>query len=141
MFKCHCLSNFASFQERLRPRICVKYFLSFPQKNLSPEKTETNWLFTFQFVILTKTPILPNFQVPNGFFGINVNFITHKLKSKHLVCLSYLWWQVFLTEREKIFYTYSGPKLQYFNKKKLFWCLAFYLWLFVTVALLDCPLN
>ena len=22
--------------------ICVKYFLSFPQKNLSPEKTETN---------------------------------------------------------------------------------------------------
>ena len=25
-----------------RPGICVKYFLSFPQKNLSPEKTETN---------------------------------------------------------------------------------------------------
>ena len=24
------------------PGICVKYFLSFPQKNLSPEKTETN---------------------------------------------------------------------------------------------------
>ena len=26
----------------LRPGICVKYFLSFPQKNLSPEKTATN---------------------------------------------------------------------------------------------------
>ena len=26
----------------VRPGICVKYFLSFPQKNLSPEKTETN---------------------------------------------------------------------------------------------------
>ena len=25
-----------------RPGICVKYFLAFPQKNLSPEKTETN---------------------------------------------------------------------------------------------------
>ena len=25
-----------------RPRICIKYFLSFPQKNLSQEKTETN---------------------------------------------------------------------------------------------------
>ena len=25
-----------------RPGICVKYLLSFPQKNLSPEKTETN---------------------------------------------------------------------------------------------------
>ena len=26
----------------IRSGICVKYFLSFPQKNLSPEKTETN---------------------------------------------------------------------------------------------------
>ena len=25
-----------------RPGICVKYFLAFPQKNLSPEKSETN---------------------------------------------------------------------------------------------------
>ena len=29
-------------QYSIGPRICVKYFLSFPQKNLSPEKTETN---------------------------------------------------------------------------------------------------
>ena len=26
----------------LWPGMCVKYFLSFPEKNLSPEKTETN---------------------------------------------------------------------------------------------------
>ena len=26
-----------------RPGICVKYFLSFPQKRMSPEKTETNY--------------------------------------------------------------------------------------------------
>jgi hypothetical protein len=37
-----------------------------------------------------------------------VNFIIQKLKSKHLVCLSFFWWQVFLREREKIFYTYSS---------------------------------
>ena len=37
-------------EEQLRPRIGVKYFLSFPQKNLSPEKTETNQVFTFQFL-------------------------------------------------------------------------------------------
>ena len=45
-----------------------------------------------------------------AFFGITVNFIIQKLKSKHLVCLSFLWWQVFLRERGKIFYTYSGPE-------------------------------
>ena len=30
-----------------RSGIRVKYFLSFPQKNLSPEKTKTNLVFTF----------------------------------------------------------------------------------------------
>ena len=34
----------------LMPGICVKYFFSFPQKNLSPEKTEKNYVFTFQFL-------------------------------------------------------------------------------------------
>ena len=37
-------------EEQLRPRIGVKYFLSFPQKNLSPEKTETNQVFTCHFL-------------------------------------------------------------------------------------------
>ena len=37
---CFC-ANFVSSFFNLSPGICVKYFLSFPQKNLSPEKTET----------------------------------------------------------------------------------------------------
>ena len=44
-----------------------------------------------------------------GKIGIVVNYIIEKLKSKHNVCLSFLWRQVFLRERKKIFYTYSGP--------------------------------
>jgi hypothetical protein len=43
------------------------------------------------------------------FFGITVHCIIQKLKSKHLVCLSFLWEQFFLREQEKIFNTYSGP--------------------------------
>ena len=45
-----------------------------------------------------------------GKIGVLLNFIIQKLKSKQLVCLSFPWWQVFLREREKIFYTYSGPQ-------------------------------
>ena len=37
---------------------------------------------------------------------------SQKLKNIHLVCLRFLWWQVFLREREKIFYTSSGYKCQ-----------------------------
>ena len=36
-----------SFDNPQRPGICVEYFLSFPQKNLSPEKTETNQARTY----------------------------------------------------------------------------------------------
>ena len=32
-----------------------------------------------------------------------------KLKSKHLVCHGFLWWEVFLREQVKIFCTYSVP--------------------------------
>ena len=38
-----------------------------------------------------------------AFFGITVNFVIQKLKSKQLVCLSFLWWEVFLRELEKVF--------------------------------------
>ena len=38
------------FEITLWSEIFIKYFLSFPQKNLSPEKTETNQVFTFQFL-------------------------------------------------------------------------------------------
>ena len=44
-----CISAFWE-KATYRPGICVKYFLSFPQKNLSPEKAETNQVFTFQFL-------------------------------------------------------------------------------------------
>ena len=37
-----------------------------------------------------------------------VNFISQKLKSKHLVCLSFLWWQICLRGREEIFYKHSA---------------------------------
>ena len=30
--------------------ICKKKIISYPQKNPSPEKTETNYVFTFQFL-------------------------------------------------------------------------------------------
>ena len=61
----------------LRPGICVKYFRSFPQKNLSSEKTEKNLLFTFQFL------------------SDKIYNYTKILKSKHLVRLSSLWWEFF----------------------------------------------
>ena len=60
-----------------------------------------------QFIVIPKKP----FDTSQfGRIRVLVNFIIQKLKSKHLVCLSFLWWQFFLREQEKIFYTYSGPK-------------------------------
>ena len=47
-----------------------------------------------------------NCQVQNGFFGIIVNFITQKLESKHLVCLSFLWWR---GNERKYFSHIPGP--------------------------------
>ena len=38
-----------------------------------------------------------------AFFYISVNLIIWKLKSKHLVCLNYLWWQVFWGKERKYF--------------------------------------
>ena len=37
-------------KKKLWPGICVKYFLSSPQKNPSPEKSETKEVFTIQFL-------------------------------------------------------------------------------------------
>ena len=56
----------------LRPELCGKYFLSFPQKNLWPEKTEIAkcFLFNFWVIKLTKTTILPNCQVGKWLFLI-----------------------------------------------------------------------
>ena len=60
-----------------------------------------------------------------SFYGITVNFIIQKLESKHLVCLSILWWQVFLRERENILYIYSGSiivvKYSCWNRNTVVW--------------------
>ena len=62
-------------------------------------------MFTFQFLNdkIPKATILPNCQVPKGFLYITVNLIIWKLKIKRLVCLSFLWWQVFWGNERKIF--------------------------------------
>ena len=41
-----------------------------------------------------------------GKICVLVNFITQKSKSKHLVCLSFLWWQFFEGTRETILYIF-----------------------------------
>ena len=60
------------------------------------------------FVITSDSSVLPSLVQFLMHQTLIVNFIIQKLKSKHLVFLSFLWWQVFLREREIIFYTYSG---------------------------------
>ena len=94
-----------SFKSGDRSGICDKYFLSFPKKNLRKEKTETIYVFIFQFFLminLTKTPLLVNCDLKMAFPGITIQ----KLKSKHWACVS------FLKERKKTFYMYSrsNPK-------------------------------
>ena len=65
-------------------------------------------MFTFQF-LNDKIDQNTNLAKLPGIKWLWYNFIIQKLKSKHLVCLSFLWWEVFLREREKIFCTYSRP--------------------------------
>ena len=102
-----------------RPRICRKYFLSFPQKFLSPEKTEIAKCLLLNFLVmkLTKTPILHNCQVPSGLFWQNCYFTIQKLKSKHLVCLSFLWWKKFFWGNEKNYFAHTpGPRHLFMEK-------------------------
>ena len=68
-------------------------------------------MFTFYFLNVKHWPKHKFCQIAKCQMPFLVNFIIQKLKSKHLVCLSFLWWQVFLRgQQEKIFYTYSGPQ-------------------------------
>ena len=53
-------------------------------------------LFNFWIIIFTVTPKKPFGSWQFGKTGVLVNFIIQKLKSKHLFCLSFLWWEVFL---------------------------------------------
>ena len=83
------------------PGIWAKYFLLFPQKKHA----------TREKLINDKIDQNTNFaKLPCAkclFFGITLSFIIQKMKTKQIVYLSFLWWQVFLREWEKIFYTYS----------------------------------
>ena len=92
-------------ENRFWPGIWAKYFFSLPQKNLSPEKTEK----IFWMIKLTKTPILPNCQVPNGFFGITINFVIQKLKSEHFSLPQFsLVTGFFEVMRENIFHIFQA---------------------------------
>ena len=70
-------------------------------------------MFTFQFLNdkIVQNTNLAKLPVPNGFFGITVNFIIQKLKSKHFVCLSFLRWQFFFEgTRENILHIFRALK-------------------------------
>ena len=44
-----------------------------------------------------------------AFWGVSVNFISQKWKSKHIVCLSFLWWQIFFQgTRENIVHIFRA---------------------------------
>ena len=59
---------------------------------------------------LTRTPVLPNCQVPNGFFWFyKCKFYHSKIETLTLSLSQFS--LVFLREREKIFYTYSVPSI------------------------------
>ena len=58
----------------VRPGICVKLFLSFPLRQTKC------LLFNFWIIELTKTPILPYCQAPNGFFvQLFLSFMNYKI--------------------------------------------------------------
>ena len=76
--------------------------MALESRDISQKLRQTKCLlFNFWTIKLTITPILLNCQVPNGFFGITVNFSLQILKSKHLVCLSF--WDISHDWRAKIY--------------------------------------
>ena len=97
--------------------ICVKYFISFPHKNLSLRQTKC-LLFNFSMLKLTKAPIWPNCQEPNGFFWCICKFCHWKIpsgghwkiKNETLSLSQFSLVRGFLREWEEIFYKYSEPK-------------------------------
>ena len=90
--------------------MCKVFYLIPLNNKLSQEKTNKISVYFSIFYDRKKHRLC---RMPSSkcfFFGITVTCITKKLKSKRLVCLFFLWWQVFLKEQAKIFYKYSGPK-------------------------------
>ena len=62
---------------------------------LSPEKVSQKTkqfckTSIFKRVEFNKTPILPNYQVPNGYFYITVNFIIQELKFRKIAQLFFV---------------------------------------------------
>ena len=58
-------------------------------KSIRLDFSVLNFLCVLSDLLLTKTPILPNYQVPNGFFCAKINFIIQELKFckiAHLFC-------------------------------------------------------
>ena len=92
--------------------------------SLVPSKkpvTKENWekisvyfsiFWMIKFTVIPKKVIWHLAIWQNWCFG---QFYHSKLKSKHLLCLSFLWWKVFSREQEKIFYIYSGPRIAHWN--------------------------
>ena len=90
----------------LGPGICVKYFLSLPQKN---PVTRENWnkpSVYFSIFQLWNWPKHPFCQI--SLCQIVFFCTAQKLKSKQYVCPNFFGDRFFLSEQEKIFYTYSG---------------------------------
>ena len=88
---------------------CWKDFYLILKKPVTREnwdKLRVNFVI-FEWWNWSKHQFCQIFKCQMAFFGITVNFITQKLKSKHLVCLSFLWWQVFFEgTRENIFHIF-----------------------------------
>ena len=72
--------TYFSVSQQLRPELSAKWMLSILSNLPLTRKTEKNVYFSILQIKLTKTSILPNYQVPNSFFDKTVNFIIRKLK-------------------------------------------------------------
>ena len=113
-------------KDKTKVRNMCKIFSLIPSKNMTSEKTETNQVFTFQFsndkiYSHTKKSHLALDNLSKLVFLVNC--VIKKLKSKHLVCLSFLWWQVFWGNERKYLHIYralmSNLKFKFWNLSTL----------------------
>ena len=112
------LFGFLTFNLMTLAQNMCKIFSLFPSKQLVNRENRDKLSVYFSIFWMIKCTIIQKQTFGTWKFdkiGVLVNFIIEKLKIIHLLCLSFLWWQVFLREREKIFYTYSGPRWYFHN--------------------------
>jgi hypothetical protein len=69
-----------SVSQKLRPELSAKLMLSIPLDSPLTRKTEKSVYFSILQIKLTKTSILPNWQVPNIFFCYNCKFFHSKIE-------------------------------------------------------------